>query len=524
MGEDALGTTAMYVMGAAILLVLIISWLLHEDIPTGSLIALRSVATGKYLRVSLVDGLLYPNGSSSSDEGAVFVAMPLSPSTIKALRPVMVKRSASKSGCECSGQSDEFGFGRFCHGWESQWHRPWCYVKDTCVKAPRGRKLRRHQVCDEEVGYLGPDGYKSPPGCPCSGLESVHGFGAHCKGWEYAGQTPWCYTLDNCTNAVNSAGGSFGSKFVECVSNISSPPSPPPSPAPPPPPPSPPAPTPPPPDKWVESRKGWGTPSKCACTGYSNKHGYGAYCKAWEVPEQTPWCYIGEGCPLPASGLGTFKHRFLECSQKPSASWIGSLVGRRLEDLLSTAAAHPPPPPKPKSVGISHKAKRKSSASKKTAASSLLHKRLQDGLGFIFDVRQFALRKNAVGLPHLALRSLLTNGFVAAAPPPHPHELFLNAQAEALTSEAVFAVQQRGQGGPVLSHGLGAYLNLCQVEAPAADSSPRPTSGKGYEGFAVCAATPSVMQKRVAALPGKAHHRQLQLENKKTGWFIVERV
>merc|ERR1719399_782845 len=118
LGADGLGTMGMYVLGGVIVFALLGSYLLHEEIPNGSAIAIRSVYTGKYLCVSMYDGLLYANASSPTDEGALFVAMPLSTSTIRAMRPVMVKRTESKTGCECSGQSDEFGFGRFCHRWE----------------------------------------------------------------------------------------------------------------------------------------------------------------------------------------------------------------------------------------------------------------------------------------------------------------------------------------------------------------------------------------------------------------------
>lgn len=152
------------------------------------------------------------------------------------------------------------------------------------------------------------------------------------------------------------------------------------------------------------------------------------------------------------------------------------------------------------------------------------HHRLPDGLGFIFDARQLDLRKRALRLPHVALRSVFTNGFVAAAAPPHSHELFAHAQAESLTAEGVFAIQHLRAGGPILSHGLGAYLNLCQVTNPSSTDATQLSSPKDFEAFALCAATPSVMQKHVAALPGKAHHRQILLTPRGTSSFVVERV
>ena len=49
----------------------------------------------------------------------------------------------------------------------------------------------------------------------------------------------------------------------------------------------------------------------CPCTGKSNPHGYGAWCKRWEVPGQRPWCYVAAECPSPHP-LGDYG-RFDEC-------------------------------------------------------------------------------------------------------------------------------------------------------------------------------------------------------------------
>ena len=86
---------------------------------------------------------------------------------------------------------------------------------------------------------------------------------------------------------------------------------------------------PPAPEGWVESRgSGWGTPTGCQCSGYANKHGFGSYCKGWEVDGQTPWCYVHSNCTVETNG-GSFAHRYLECTEKPAA---GSWLGRRLQD------------------------------------------------------------------------------------------------------------------------------------------------------------------------------------------------
>ena len=70
-----------------------------------------------------------------------------------------------------------------------------------------------------------------PPGCRCTGHESVHGFGAFCRGWEFEGQPPWCYVDDACASAEGE-GGSFNTKHAPCVKDV---PPPPPNPPPPPP-------------------------------------------------------------------------------------------------------------------------------------------------------------------------------------------------------------------------------------------------------------------------------------------------
>lgn len=49
----------------------------------------------------------------------------------------------------------------------------------------------------------------------------------------------------------------------------------------------------------------------CPCNGKSNPHGYGAYCKRWEIPTQRPWCYVDVSCPSPHP-VGDYG-RFDEC-------------------------------------------------------------------------------------------------------------------------------------------------------------------------------------------------------------------
>lgn len=121
-----------------------------------SIVALRSLATGKYVEVSLEDGLLRATADSPSDRRAQFRALVLGASTVKALRIGSIKvanaaekwdrsmRMVTNGGCRCSGFSNEHGLGRYCHPWENDWQAPWCYVDDTCTSATTGSFKRRH--------------------------------------------------------------------------------------------------------------------------------------------------------------------------------------------------------------------------------------------------------------------------------------------------------------------------------------------------------------------------------------------
>ncbi len=82
-------------------------------------------------------------------------------------------------------------------------------------------------ICREHASEMGlvplppkaADGRSLGPrsGCRCSGYANKHGFGAHCKDWEYPGQAPWCYVDRACSGASITAGGSFGEPYDECV-------------------------------------------------------------------------------------------------------------------------------------------------------------------------------------------------------------------------------------------------------------------------------------------------------------------
>ena len=38
-------------------------------------------------------------------------------------------KATTRSGCACSGFSNEFGFGRYCHPWEDPYQDAWCATK-----------------------------------------------------------------------------------------------------------------------------------------------------------------------------------------------------------------------------------------------------------------------------------------------------------------------------------------------------------------------------------------------------------
>ena len=416
----------------------------------GQTVVIKSTKTGKYLAVS-PDGLLRATAELPSAAAARFHLVALTPSAVRMLQPAHVTELKEKGryGCQCSGFKDEHGFGQFCHSWESTHHRPWCYVDKTCTHGVLSKRWahaqERHlQICASEEGYLGPEGYKAAESCPCSGHESVHGFGPFCKGWEFAGQNPWCYVNDDCPTAI----GESGSKFNDCVSNMTSPPPKPPSP--PPPPPS----SPPPPIRLIESHDGWGTPDTCQCSNWTNKHGFGAYCKGWEVEGQTPWCYVVDSCTEQTTG-GSFTHRYMSCLpiKKTSAGLLSSLFGRRLHakrrleekqavDKKGKGGAdkmvkpgvpvkkehtlkapmlpgHTAPTHMPHHPGTSV-------SSKHPGHSSRLHSASGKGVNVLEAQRKAVLAK-ASKLPRFALKSELTKGFVTVEVPPHSDALYARA-------------------------------------------------------------------------------------------------
>ena len=109
-----------------------------------SVVSIRSAASGKYLAVSLEDGLVRATAATSAPLEARFRVHVLSAPTVLALRKASALLTATStlaaaasptvtvSGCTCSGFSNEHGFGRYCFPWETDVQQPW-YVRKQAV-------------------------------------------------------------------------------------------------------------------------------------------------------------------------------------------------------------------------------------------------------------------------------------------------------------------------------------------------------------------------------------------------------
>ena len=221
-----------------------------DSLKGGEEIAIRSLATGKYLSLSPSSGKVLASAESAMAAVTRWRVLVLDTDTVSALlrsarsidehsEKFTGRKMLSASGCKCSGFSNAHGLGRFCHPWEDPMQEAWCYVSDNCSSASsRGSFGRRYEACDKPPEYHDQDdeyiqqqrsqyvdGPKSilvpASGCNCSGYTSKLGFGGHCSGWEYEGQTPWCYVARDCLYSpsrwARSDNGSFGQPFEECI-------------------------------------------------------------------------------------------------------------------------------------------------------------------------------------------------------------------------------------------------------------------------------------------------------------------
>jgi hypothetical protein len=112
-------------------------------------------------------------------------------------------------------------------------------------------------------------------------------------------------------------------------------------------------------------------------------------------------------------------------------------------------------------------------------------------------------------MPHFALQSTLTQGFLAIDGPPHKDALFARADQGVLSLSSAFALPRTGRGA-IIARGTGSYLNICQK----AEGQP----------YSLCAGTPSVMKPPRVTHPSKTaeHHRRLLLTPSASSEFVVE--
>ncbi len=120
----------------------------------GEVVAIKSMQNGKYFEVSPTDGRLYASASKPVNKTALFRVMLLSKPMVDMLADAMRttnvakwsrRKMSTKSGCKCSGFSNDHGFGSHCYSWEFASQAPWCYVGDDCkgdgLKGSFGRKF-----------------------------------------------------------------------------------------------------------------------------------------------------------------------------------------------------------------------------------------------------------------------------------------------------------------------------------------------------------------------------------------------
>ena len=276
-------------------------------------------------------------------------------------------------------------------------------------------------------------------GCECSGFYNEHGFGAYCSAWEEAHQEEWCYVDDKCGGGKK---GSFGRRFEVCTPrydsydesmwNASAAPY---------------------ADDWAPTV--WVPPPPCGCSGYSNKHGYGAHCKAWEeaiAPGQLPWCYVHPNCTADGvSKRGSFGEPFVDCVASEGVA----------------PAAHPPPPASPPPPPPSPPPPPRTSLTMRERRQ----RRMRDRSHAHY-AQEAALMKlvAAAGAksgraPFVAFLSEATHGFLTVEPPPSSLELFLHAKSPALSLNSVFS---RLPTGELVALGTNALVAPCTRPGAAA--------------------------------------------------------
>ena len=136
----------------------------------GEIVAIYAKHVGKYLEVSPHDGRVRASAEKPTEKTALFRVMllttPMVDILVDAARtanaaewskrrhwtgPRILENgtaNANDKGCQCSGFSNDHGFGAYCFGWEYESQTPWCYVYDGCVsQETRGSFGRKYAEC-----------------------------------------------------------------------------------------------------------------------------------------------------------------------------------------------------------------------------------------------------------------------------------------------------------------------------------------------------------------------------------------
>ncbi|KAL1508348.1 hypothetical protein AB1Y20_004458 [Prymnesium parvum] len=380
------------------------------EVAAGTLVAIRSRQNGRFIEVSAADGMLRATANTTTPSTRFRMAT-VSASTVQQLREL----------------HDKF-------------------------------ERRSHEMGREGASI------HTRSGCDCSGFSSEHGFGRYCYAWEAAYQDSWCYVADSCTGR-SVRKGSFGRRYDLCTSAPY--PSPPPSPQPAPPsPPPPPLRSPPPPFDARKARGTWVPPAGCECSGFSNRHGFGAHCFAWEAklaPTQLPWCYVNDNC---TAGVrrGSFGRPHADCTlvpypPPPPASKSSWFFGRRLHPEVGGGVSRMRRAFNRSTVfksisGTMIPAKKVTYPTKKLAKS---HAHEREEAVLLKKIER--LRRK-----YVTFVSEATQGFLTVDMPPHKHALFPVALSDKLSLQAVFALLPSGH---IAALGTNALLNLCEPRAPA---------------------------------------------------------
>ena len=253
-------------------------------------------------------------------------------------------------------------------------------------------------------------GWGGPSDCLCSGYNSSLGFGAHCAGWEFEGQTPWCYVASTCPAVAST--GSFGQAFFTCTKK----------------------------------------PSGLSALMGRRLRAIVAPAEKKLVKEQDK----------AAKKEKVAKKRVAEKEPTPLSKMVEVATGKKVtskagEKLLADARA------KAGVVTATAKQVGKMQSTKvKQAAMAWLPKPQP------FDQEQARLRAGSARRQSVALVSQATGGFLVAEPPPHKFELFLRGDEAALSQRAVFTLPA-GRSGEIVALGTTALLNLCTLKPDSPD-------------------------------------------------------